>query len=156
MAGNARNQAQAAPPPAPTSQGPFTDSAPRHTRVDEFLIPDRDGLWSEVTKEYGSIRAIYMTRLTPRQEKHAMLSLKKDTSQMGVEFTRRSIVRVKGLVGDREEMFALAEHDGTSEAFWAQVDPRIRLLAMKAYETLAIPSDEVVEDFIASRRVIVE
>lgn len=159
MAGNARNQAQAAPAPAPTStppRGPFTDSAPRHTRLEEWSIPDRDGLWDEVTKDYGSIRVVYLQRLSPRQEKHVLASLKGDGSQIVVEMSRRSLVQVKSLVGDREEVFRVAEHDGSSDALWAQIDPRIRLLVMKAYQTASVPSDEAVDDFLASRRTIVE
>lgn len=147
MAGNARNQ-------APAARGPFVDSAPRHAVISEFDIPDDDGLWSETTKDYGSIRTLGMRLLSPLQEKHAIAAAKGDPLLMAFELARRALAYVKGDVGGSEETFQLAEQDGSSAACWAQMNPRVRALAMQANAAIAVPNEQTQAAFLASRRII--
>jgi len=153
MAGNARSQA------AP-QRGPLTDSAPRHTVITEFDIPNDagpggDNLWSETTKDFGSIRTVGMRLLTPLVEKHATAASKGDPLQLAFELARRAVAYVKSDVGGAAEQFDLAEQDGSAAACWAQMHPRIRALVMQANAMIAVPNERTQEAFMASRRIIV-
>lgn len=158
MAGNARNQAAPA-----QARGPFTDAAPRHTVITEFDIPNDvspggDNLWSETTKDFGSIRTVGMRLLTPLVEKHATAASKGDPLQLAFELARRAVAYVKsdvGGAGGATEQFDLNEADGSAAACWAQMHPRIRALVMQANAMIAVPNERTQEAFMASRRIIV-
>ncbi len=149
MASNARNQ--------PPGRSGIADNAPRHTVIEEFDIPNEDGLWGERTKDFGSIRTLGMQLLTPLQQSHAISAAKGDPLRMAFELARRAVAFVKSDVGnpepERYERFNLAEHDGTSAACWAQMNPRIRALAMQANAEISSPNEQTQAAFLASRRI---
>lgn len=152
MAGNARNQ-------APTARPGFADAAPRSAVIYEFDIPnhagpDGDNLWSETTKDFGSIRVLGMRLLTPLQEKYASQASKGDPLQLSFELARRAVAYVRSDVGGKEETFDLREEDGSSASCWSQIHSRIRALAMQANAEISIPNERTQAAFLASRRII--
>lgn len=140
--------------PAP-ARGALTDSAPRSQVIHEFDIPNDDGLWSERTQDYGSIRTLGMRLLSPLQEKWAVSAAKGDPLQMAFELARRAVAYVLSDVGGKTERFDLSEHDGSSAACWAQMHPRIRALSLQANAEIAVPNETTQMAFLASRRTVV-
>jgi hypothetical protein len=136
--------------PAPSNIPGLQDSAPAPTITFEYDVPNEDGLWNESTPDFGVIRSIGLRLLTPLQEKDAAAAAKGDVMQLAYELTRRSICEV---TNDRGETVKVYDHDGTSNALWAQMHPKIRGLATVAYSTEAAPSERASVLFQKSRRV---
>jgi hypothetical protein len=133
---------------------PLSDNAPRSAVIHEFDIPDDDGLWSEQTKDFGSIRTIGMRLLTPLQEKHAVGAAKGDALQLAFELGRRALAYVTSDLGGRSETFQLVEQDGSSTSCWAQMHPRVRALVMQANAEVSVPNERTQAAFLASRRIL--
>lgn len=145
----------------PQQRGGLVDSAPRSTVIEEFDVPDMDGLWEERTQDFGSIRTIGLRLLTPLNEKAAAAAAKGDPLTLAFELARRSLAFVISDTGPggkedpKLEKFLLQEADGSSVALWAQVHPRIRTLAMQANAEISVPNEVTSAAFLLSRRTTV-
>jgi hypothetical protein len=133
--------------PMPTT--PLRDSAPASQILDEFEVPDLDGLHQERTQDFGSIRVLALRRLTPQQEKWAAIAAKGEGILLAFELARRSIVWVKN---ERDELHNSSESDGSSESLWLQMGSKLRTLVIKAYSTLSVPDEDSTAAFLKSRR----
>ncbi len=148
MAGN-RNQS-----PRPQSQSPLVDSAPRNTVIEEFDIPDIDGLHSDRTQDFGSVRTLGLRHLSPLQEKWAAKAAGGDPLALAFELARRAVAYVKSDVGGKIETFELDESNGSSASCWQQMGPKIRALAMQANAEISVPNEVTSAAFMASRRTL--
>lgn len=128
----------------------LTDAAPRSRVLYDYDIPDDDGLWSEVTLSFGSLRSISLKLLSPLEEKDAAHAAKGDPLVLAYELTRRSLVEV---TNDRGESIKMYNHDGTLDELWSQMHPKIRSMAMQAYAENSAPNNRTSTSFIASRRI---
>lgn len=136
--------------PSGSNSTPFQDSAPRSRVLFEYNIPDEDGLHSEVTQEFGSLRSIGVQLLSPLQEKAAAAAAKGDGIQLAFELARRSIAEV---TNSEDEVHQIRQADTSSDRLWGQMHPKIRSLVVQAYSENAAPSESASTSFLSSRKI---
>lgn len=128
----------------------IVDHAPRSRLLFDYEIPDEDGLHSEVTQDFGSIRVISIKLLTPLEEKYAAEAAKSDAVLLGFELGRRCIAEVTDSEGN---VHPVHNHDGSSNMLWSQMHPKLRSLTMQAYSENSVPTGKTSSTFLASRRI---
>lgn len=93
----------------------------------------------------NGVKEIGMVTLSADEELQAFKRSKNDTAKMAAELTKTSIVEVNG------KPVGLA--DGSVDAFWSDLDPKVRQLVLTAYSELHSPKDEEAASFLKSRKV---
>jgi hypothetical protein len=142
--------------PALSTRGPETPppreiyvyDSPRKPALDDegAQLADDKGqpLWTEETAIPG-VESIGIVMLTPKEEKEAMRRAGDDQSAMIFEIIKSSLAEFNGVT--------VHMHDGTREKALTDMGPRGRRLLMEAINDLGAVDDDVVSDFLASRRV---
>jgi hypothetical protein len=141
---------EAPPPPAaplaPAVPAPQTTTLADHLRASgqnqrqtySYKVPPK------LAASTG-IESVTLVELTADEEIAAAKRSRNDNVRLAYELVKSSLVGVNG------KQVSLA--DGTADAAWNRMDPKVRALALQAYASLHNAEEEDVADFINSRSV---
>jgi hypothetical protein len=126
------------------------DRAVRTRAIYEYEIPDEDGLHSEVTQTFGSLRKIGVRLLTPLEDKNAARACRGDPMQLAFELAKRSIAEV---TNERGDVIEILSRDAMHDELWGQMHPKIRSMVIQAYADNASPEEQTTASFLNSRKI---
>lgn len=106
--------------------------------VYRFTIPERVS---------NGISEIGMVQLTSDEELRATKRARNDSHRLAYELAQQALIEVN--------QETVKEGDGSRDAVWTKMDPKIRLLVISAYGELHTPEQDDIDAFLKSQKVSV-
>jgi hypothetical protein len=91
----------------------------------------------------GDVRSVGVVELTADEELQATKRSRGDTFRLAYELAKQSLVEVNG------EKVSLM--DGSADAIWAKMNPKLRNLVLAAYSDIHTPTEEDAALFLKTR-----
>lgn len=103
----------------------------------------------------GDIVGLVICELTPDEELMASKRTRGDAMRLGYEMARQSLVGVMkpGTDPAKPRMVNVDLGSGSADVLWLRMHPKIRALALTAYNDVHNPNNGEAASFLASRRV---
>lgn len=95
----------------------------------------------------NGIEEVGLVQLTSNEELRATKRSRNDTHRLAYELTKQSLVEVNG--------DPVKEGDGSVDAAWSSMEPKVRTLVLAAFGELHTPEEEDLSNFLKSQQVIV-
>jgi hypothetical protein len=93
------------------------------------------------------VKSVSMVELTADEELAAAKRSRNDNVRLAYELAKSALVAVNGK--------RVGLSDGTADAAWNRMDPKVRNLALQGYSELHTVEEEDIDDFIKSRKTTV-